>query len=165
MADLWAWVDEQRDSNIEKFNRLLQLGKRTWTPQHVFNRCCVKWLVYGPQQYDPYGDDYFDEYNPRNGCPGQHKCNRDHPCIALNYDSESNSTIATLTHQLDPFVEFLSTLIADGKATKLPHLVYRVDGFLRPTLTAFKSQNRFGNHLIKIEKGHWRRLMKLRLLS
>ena len=153
MADLWAWVDEQRDSNREKFNRLLQLGKRTWTPQHVFNRCCVKWLVDGPQQYDPYGDDYFDEYNPRNGCPGQHKCNRDHPCIALNYDSESNSTIATLTHQLDPFVEFLSTLIADGKATKLPHLVYRVDGFLRPTLTAFKSQNRFGNHLIKIEKG------------
>jgi len=65
MADLWAWVDEQRDSNREKFNRLLQLGKRTWTPQHVFNRCCVKWLVDGPQQYDPYGDDYFDEYNPR----------------------------------------------------------------------------------------------------
>lgn len=154
MGEVWAWVDEQRDNNREKFNRLLQLGRETWTPKNVFNRCCVKWLVDGPKRYDPYGDDYFDEYNLRNGCPGEHKCKRAHPFIALNFDAESTSTIATLSHQLDPFEEYFSTLVKEGKATGIPHSsVYRVAGYLRPNLTALKSQNGFGNHLIKVEKG------------
>eukprot|EP00956_Cyclotella_meneghiniana_P007849 scaffold10472_cov93-Cyclotella_meneghiniana.AAC.1 len=114
MADLWAWVDEQRDSNREKFNRLLQLGKRTWTPQHVFNRCCVKWLVDGPQQYDPYGDDYFDEYNPR---------------VMVARGSTNATEIILVSHliMIQNRTLQLQRSPINGKATKLPHLVYRVD--------------------------------------
>ena len=155
MDEVYAWVEDERAKNSQRFYRLLELGRRTWTPQSIFNRCCVKWLIDGGKRQDHYDeyDSFFDEYNVRSGCAGQHKCKRDHPFIELSFDEGSKSTIATLSHRLDPFVTYFDKLVSEGKATKLPHSVYKLNGYLRPSITSLRSNTPFGNHLIKIEKG------------
>ncbi|KAL3774868.1 hypothetical protein ACHAWO_001183 [Cyclotella atomus] len=156
MDEVYAWVEDKRAQNQQQFRRLLEQGRTKWTPTSIFNRCCVKWLMDGPKQVDHYSgfdDDFFDEYHVRSGCQGQSHCKRDHPSIALGYDAESKSTIATLSHKLDPFVTYFDGLVAEGKATRLPHSVYRVDGFLRPNITSLRSHHGFGNHLISVLNG------------
>lgn len=153
MDEVYAWVEDQRAANQVSFRRLLEQGRRKWTPTGIMNRCCVKWLMDGSRQFDQYDDFIFDEYNVRAGCEGQRKCKREHPCVMLGYDTNSRATIATLSHKLDPFLNYFDGLVAEGKAAKLPHSVYSIDGYLRPNLTALKSHNGFGNHLISIEKG------------
>ena len=155
MDEVYAWVEDERAKNSQRFYRLLERGRRIWTPQSIFSRCCVKWLIDGGQRQDHYDqyDCFFDEYNPRNGCPGQHKCKREHPFIELTFDPESKSTIATLSHRLDPFISYFDTLVSQGKATKLPHSIYKLNGYLRPSLTALRTNTPFGNHLIKVAKG------------
>ncbi|KAL7527963.1 hypothetical protein ACHAWF_002381 [Thalassiosira exigua] len=150
--DLWGWVDDQRDKNRREFQRLLDRGRRVWTPAQVFNGCCVKWLVDGPDRrtYDEY--DYLDEYSPRNGCNGR-TCGRDHPFISLRFDSQRNGTVATMSHRLDPFVNCLNGLVEEGKAFPHSATVYNIDGYLRANWTALRSHGGFGSHLIKMEEG------------
>ena len=146
MDDVYAWVEEQRDINRRKFAQLLEQGRQIWTPRNVFNTCCVKWLIDGRRSSDA----YLDEYNPRNGCSS---CNRHHPVITLGFDCESNSTTATLSHPLDPFLNYFDKLVAEGKAQRCTSTVYKLDGYLRPNYTALESYSGFGRHLIKIEDG------------
>ena len=148
--DVYAWVDEQRDKNRRKFAQLLEEGRQIWTPRNIFNTCCVKWLVDGRKKN--YEDDFysFDEYSPRNGCTS---CERDHPMITLGFDSDSNSTTATLSHRLDPFLHYFEGLVAEGKAQRSTSTVYKLDGYLRPNFTALRSYDGFGSHLIKVDDG------------
>jgi len=144
--DVFAWVDDQRERNSRAFYQLLEQGRATWTPRYIFNRCCVKWLVDGNVEYG----EYYDEYSPRNGCNGG--CNRDHPCITLQFDANAKSTIATLSHPLDPFVRCLDCLVAQEKAWPLSATEYCLDGYLRANETFLCSQNGFGSHLIKVAR-------------
>jgi len=123
-----------------------------WTPNNIFNRCCVKWLVDGDDRgYDVDGyPGIFGEYSPRRGCNGR-RCNRDHPTIILRFDAAACVTIATISHRLDPFVRCLNNL--DGA---WPHsaTVWRITGYLRHVETALRSRDTgFGGHLVKVEPG------------
>lgn len=149
MADLWGWVEDQREKNSRAFYRLLEQGRSTWTPRDILNRCCVKWLVDGGARYDEYGG-FYDEYSPRNGCSG---CSRDHPCITLRFNANTNMTIASMSHRLDPFVRCLNGLVSEEKAWPHSATEYHLDGYLRPNETVLRSHDGFGSHLIKVPKG------------
>ena len=156
MADISGWVADQRENNRRSFARLLEHGRQVWTPRHIFNRCCLKWLVDG--HHDAHA---YDPYSPRNGCNG-YGCGREHPSLTLRFDTASNTTVATLSHALDPFVNFMKELVACGFAA--PHAVeeennhdsvleYRLEGYLRTNKSvmenAVRKSNHFGNHLYK----------------
>jgi len=146
MDRVYAWVEGRQERNIREFYRILEQGRRVWTPNNIFNRCCVKWLVDG----DDRRYDVFDEYSPRRGCNGR-RCNRDHPTIILRFDAAACVTIATISHRLDPFVRCLNNL--DGA---WPHssTVWRITGYLRPVETALHSRDTgFGGNLVKVEPG------------
>lgn len=152
MHDVYAWVDEQRETNQREFNRLLAQGRQLWTPTQIFNTCCVKWLVDGNDRgYDPWGG--RDEYSPRNGCDGR-RCNRAHPCIRLSFDTANKQTVATMSHRLDPFVNCLNNLVEEERAWPHSATVYHLNGYLRANETALREYDGFGRHLIKVERGH-----------
>ena len=134
------WIEEQRQKNRRRFYELLEEGRKKWTPRNIFNRCCVKWLVDGPRVQDP-----CDKYSPRNGCT---RCSRDHPCITLGFDEDSKVTIATISHLLDPFLNYFDWLVAEGKAQRVSSTEYHLDGHLRSNLTVLKSYGCFGGHLV-----------------
>ncbi len=149
MADVFGWADEQREKRRREFFQLLQRGRDIWTPRHIFNRCCVKWLIQGRIQYDEYGGFYDTPFDRRDGCNG---CNRDHPCITLRFDVTTKSTIAHLSHRLDPFVQFLNGLVAEEKAWPQSASEYQVNGYLRPNISLFRQHRHFGGHLVKVEQ-------------
>lgn len=147
METVNAWVDDQRERNNREFYHLLEQGRQVWTPNDIFKRCCVKWLVDGGDRRDD-GYGFCDSYSPRNGCDGR-RCNRDHPRITLRFDAATGTT-ATMSHRLDPFVRCLINL--DGA---WPHnaTVYHLNGYLRTNETALRSHDGFGGHLVEVEPG------------
>mmetsp|Transcript_39858 Transcript_39858/g.72938 ORF Transcript_39858/g.72938 Transcript_39858/m.72938 type:complete len:506 (-) Transcript_39858:76-1593(-) len=148
MDQVYAWVDDRRERNSREFYRLLEQGRQVWTPNDIFKRCCVEWLVDGEDSGDD-GYELYDAYSPRNGCD-ERRCNRDHPHITLRFDAATGTTIATISHRLDPFVRCLNNL--DGA---WPHnaTVYHLNGYLRRNETALRSHDGFGGHLVKVEPG------------
>jgi hypothetical protein len=100
-------------------------------------------------QYDEYGGFYDDPFDPPSGCNG--RCNRDHPCITLRFDANTKSTIANLSHRLDPFVQCMNGLVEEGKAWPYSASEYQISGYLRSNVTLLRSHNGFGRHLVKVE--------------
>ena len=62
-------------------------------------------------------------------------------------------TTATLSHSLDPFLDYFDGLVADGKAQRVGNKTYQLDGFLRSNETNLRSYNGFGSHLVKVKTG------------
>lgn len=149
MADVFGWADDQREKMRREFYQLLQRGREIWTPRHIFNSCCVKWLIEGRIQHDEYGGFYDSPFERTSGCNG---CNRDHPCITLRFDVNTKSTIAHLSHRLDPFVHFMNGLVAEEKAWPQSASEYQINGYLRPNITLFRQHRGFGGHLVKVEQ-------------
>lgn len=87
----------------------------------------------------------FMTFDRKSGCNG---CNRDHPFITLRFDVTTKSTIAHLSHRLDPFVQFMNSLVAEEKAWPQSASEYQINGYLRPNLTLFRQHRGFGGHLI-----------------
>ena len=147
--DVYAWADDQRERKRREFYRLLQRGRDIFTPRHIFDRCCVKWLIDGSIQHDEYGGFYDDPFDPPSGCNGG--CNRDHPCITLRFDVDTKSTIAHLSHRLDPFVQCMNGLVEEGKGWPQSASEYQINGYLRANKTLLRSHDGFGSHLVKVE--------------
>mmetsp|Transcript_34003 Transcript_34003/g.50133 ORF Transcript_34003/g.50133 Transcript_34003/m.50133 type:complete len:117 (+) Transcript_34003:102-452(+) len=81
--DVYAWADDQRERRRREFYRLLQRGRDIFTPRHIFDRCCVKWLIDGSIQRDEYGGFYDDPFDPPSGCNGGCKFEDDGPiCLS-----------------------------------------------------------------------------------
>ena len=139
--DVFAWVDDQRERRRREFYRLLQRGREIWTPRHIFDRCCVKWLIHGRIQHDEYGGFYNDPFDPPSGC---NSCSRDHPYITLRFDVTTKSTIAHLSHRLDPFVQCMNGLVAEGKAWPQSASEYQINGYLRANITLLRQHRGFG---------------------
>jgi hypothetical protein len=106
----------------------------------------------------PFGDndsEYLDSgfVRLKNGswtCPGC--CNRLHPTVTLFF--EGGRTVAILTSRLDPFVNYLDGLVADGSAARKTPFYYELDGFLRENLDRLrKKQDLFGSHLVNVAMG------------
>lgn len=146
--EVYAWAEDQRDRRRREFFELLQRGRDIWTPRHIFNRCCVKWLIDGRIQHDEYGGFYDSPFDPKKGCNG---CSRDHPCITLRFDVTTKSTIAHLSHRLDPFLHYMDGLVEEGTARPQSASEYKIDGYLRPNVTLIRSHDGFGRHLVKVE--------------
>ena len=145
MDEVWAWVEDQRVDNRSRFDRFLAEQRKIWTPSRVFRRCCVKWIADGAPLPNDY--DFYDEYSFRNGCC-RLRCSRDHPKITLSFDSERNVTLATMSHQLDPFCNYFSQRLEEETAWPQSAFVYQLDGFLRPNLTNLRET--FKSHLISV---------------
>jgi hypothetical protein len=60
---------------------------------------------------------------------------------------------ATLSHRLDPFLNYFDWRVAKGTAQCSSNTVYHLDGYLWHNLTAIRSYDGFGGHLIKVEQG------------
>ena len=149
MDQVFGWVEDQRERKRREFYRLLQRGRDIWTPRHIFDRCCVKWLIDGRiQHHDEYGGFYDSPFDPPSGC---NRCSRDHPCITLRFDVTTKSTIAHLSHRLDPFLQCMNGLVEEGKAGPQSASEYQINGYIRPNLTLLRSHDGFGGHLIKVE--------------
>ena len=149
MDEVYAWVDDEREKRRREFFQLLDRGRDIWTPRHIFDRCCVKWLIHGSiQPNDEYGGFYGSPFDPPKGCNG---CSRDHPCITLRYDATTKSTIAHLSHRLDPFLHYMNGLALKEEAWPHSASEYKIDGYLRPNLTDLRSHYGFGGHLVKVE--------------
>lgn len=149
MDAVYAWVDDQKESNRNKFYRFLDEQRQKWLPRHVFNRCCVKWLADGPLSYE---GEYDDPYSCRNGCRGD--CGREHPTIELDFDTGRNITTATLTHpELAPFRQYFQQCIDNGTAWVRDRSSYDLNGFLRENQTKLRRQDNFGSHLVTIAAG------------
>jgi hypothetical protein len=156
MDAAYAWGEDQQEEHRFRFNRFLGEQRKIWTPSHVFNRCCVRWLAdgdfNGEEDFDGYssGDsDYYDS-SFRNGCKGGSRCTGDHPKITLSFDRKQNVTLATISHQLDPFCNYFSQRCAEETARPQSAMVYKLGGFLRPNLT--KLQENFSSHLITVSR-------------
>ena len=147
-GEVYAWADDQRERKRREFFQLLDRGRDIWTPRHIFDRCCVKWLIHGRIQHDEYGGFYDSPFDPPKGCNG---CSRDHPCITLRFDVTTKSTIAHLSHRLDQFLHFMDGLVENGTAWPQSASEYKIDGHLRPNLNDLRSHDGFGGHLIEFE--------------
>jgi hypothetical protein len=146
MDEVMAWAEDQRHDRRSRFDRFLAEQRKIWTPSRVFNRCCVKWIADGaPSPADC--DEFYDGHSFRNGCDGR-RCNRNHPKITLSFDSERNVTLATMSHQLDPFCNYFSQRLEEETAWPQSATVYQLDRFLRPNLT--KLRETFTSHLISV---------------
>ena len=152
--DVFAWADEQREEKRENFTRFLSSQRQIWTPNHIFNRCCVRGLADGIYSNDDaaYGEDFCDPYSFRGGCRDGHICKYDHPTITLSFDEETKKTIATLSHRLDPFVEYFDGLVAAGSAKPQGNMAYELDGYIRHNNSALRNHNGFGSHLVEVDK-------------
>lgn len=153
MDEVYAWVEDQRTRNRDDFYSFLDQQRAIWTPRNVFNRCCAKWLADGNYTVwgDGYGDDYVDEYSFHNGCNGN--CGREHPRVVLSFDAERKSTIATISHQLDPFQRYFQERMNEDTAWIRDRSLYELNGFLRENDTKLRAQGHFGSHLVSIENG------------
>jgi hypothetical protein len=154
MDDIYAWAEDQREEKRDNFIRFLNSQRQIWTPAHIFNRCCVKWLADGTYSNDDafYGEDFCDPHSFRGGCRDGHVCRYDHPNITLRFDDETKKSIATLSHRLDPFVEYFDGLVAAGSAKPRGNMAYELDGYIRHNETALRNHTGFGSHLVEVDK-------------
>jgi hypothetical protein len=148
MDEVFAWVEDQRDRNRNDFYRFLEQQRNRWMPNHVFNRCCVKWLVDGNYTWD----EFQDEYSFRNGCQGN--CGREHPRIVLDFDVTRKVTTATLSHpELAPFQRYFQERVNQETAWVRDRSSYELNGFIRENQTKLRTQQYFGSHLVTVANG------------
>lgn len=140
MDEVFAWVADQRDRNRSGFYRFLEQQRNRWMPNHVFNRCCVKWLVDGNYTWD----EFQDEYSFCNGCQGN--CGREHPRIVLDFDVARKVTTATLSHpELAPFQRYFQECVNQETAWVRDRSSYELNGFIRENQTKLRTQQYFGS--------------------
>lgn len=133
-----------------------QEQRKIWTPPQALNRrCCVKWLADGKYQQN-------DELSPAGvGCSGI--ChNRAHPQITLSFSTDGNKTVAAISHELDPFIDYFESKVAKGEATLILPItagrrIYHLDGFIRPHLEDLQNHGGFGSHLVNASGNHLRK--------
>jgi hypothetical protein len=140
----------------QQWNRFVRRQKKVWSPADIFDRCCVKWLVYGKEDcaddafYDPFEDELNDGNIVGKGCD---YCELDHPAIALSFDKKLPETcVAVLSHPLKPFVTYMEKRVAEKTAIELKHGTYRLDGNLQKNLRALQKWEGFGKHLVTCKK-------------
>ena len=152
-AEAMAYGEEREFREHEKFNRFVRKQRAIWTPRHVFNKCCVKWLVYGKDDSYYDRDEIEDQWNDGNvvgrGCD---YCEKEHPRIQLSYDPELNVTVVKLSHLLDPFVSCMEALVADGSGRKVSADKYHLDGYLRENVKKMMKYAKFGKHLVSFKR-------------
>lgn len=122
-------------------------ARDTWKPYKICKDCCAVWLVDGPLRCS-------DSYRIK-GCGGG--CGGHHPSIKLQFDAATNTTKASLSHALDPFVACFQRLVREGKAVRISNTEYRLHDYIRPVETAIRSHGGFGNHLVVVA-GRYKRL-------
>mmetsp|Transcript_28218 Transcript_28218/g.40894 ORF Transcript_28218/g.40894 Transcript_28218/m.40894 type:complete len:485 (-) Transcript_28218:114-1568(-) len=153
MDEVYTWVEDKRkDEGRKAFFSFLSEQRQIWTPSHIFNQCCVKWLADGDPDLDEDDDGYFDEYSCRNGCDGS-RCDRDHPRITLRFDASDGATVATVSHRLGPLLQYFNRRVSEGTAWPHGSTEYQLNGYIRENLTDMCSQDEFGGHLVKIKQG------------
>ena len=151
-----AWGMEQEEEYAEEFDQLVREQRAIWTPRDVFDTCCTKWLVNGPEDKsnDAHLQKHLYDWNDGNvaslGCDN---CSLAHPTINLSFDSKRGVTVATISHLLDPFVRCMEGLMTNGSAQKVSEKVYRLDGYIRENVPKIRRGNSdIGKHLVRLTK-------------
>ena len=160
-----VWWEAKQSERRQRFLEFLEEQHAFWTPGPIFDRCCIKWLAGGAKSED-FVDD-FDVYDFRRGCEyGSNQCPREHPVVTLSYQ-EDTGTVASLTHMLDPFVNYFEKRVQEGTATLMviptgtknkkdtSCRTYQLNGYLRKNRTMMTTGNDcpFGLHLVQVSPG------------
>jgi hypothetical protein len=143
-----------------EWDEFVKQQRMVWTPPDLFEQCCPRWLASGRLQEfghttgatttHPSEDDETQEW-PCTGC-----CNKRHPSITLFFDEKRTTTIAVLSHRLDPFTIILDGRVEEGSAIRKSPLYYELKGYLRENLSQLRRHHEHGGlgpHLVKVAMG------------
>ena len=154
-----AWGEEQEMEAEDNWNRFVRRQQAIWTPKDIFQKCCVKWLVNGPEDrpnwytvVDPFEDQWNDGNLPHLGCD---YCQKNHPVIDLSFDEEKGCVIALLRYPLDPFVIVMDVLVNQGVAQKIEDdpIRYKLEGSIHDIVKRIRKMNTVvKKHLLRYTK-------------
>ena len=148
LTEMSEWMEAQREKNEEKLKALAEAQKKLWTPAVVFDRCCSKWLADGPE-IQPSGYQAGSALAAK-GCSGA--CGKGHPRITLEWKSKQCTAVATVSHELDPFIKYFQELCDQGlaKTSASNKMHYELKGFLKEHVDRLEQSAPFGMHLVKV---------------
>jgi len=148
LTEMSEWMEAQREKNEEKFKALAEAQRKFWTPASVFDGCCSKWLADGPE-IQPSGYQAGSSLAAK-GCSGA--CGKGHPRITLEWKNKPGAAVATVSHDLDPFVKYFEELCHGGFARKSERnkMHYELKGFLKEHMDKLEQSAPFGMHLVKV---------------
>jgi hypothetical protein len=143
-----------------EWDEFVKQKRMVWTPLDLFEQCCPRWLASGRLQEfghiteatttNPSEEDQTQEW-PCTGC-----CHKRHPTITFFFDEERTTTIAVLSHRLDPFTTILDRRVEEGSAIRKSPLYYELQGYLRENLSQWRRRHEHGGlgpHLVKVAIG------------
>lgn len=137
MVEVSEFNQRQEEEAAKRLAEMKTQQRKIWSPEHLFDRCCINWLVYGAF-----------------GCQGG--CGQEHPRITLDYNAKSGST-ARLSHLLDPFVACFDHLCRQKQAKKSekePQLYY-LNEFLEPVMNQIQQKAPATEHSSKEKHPHF----------
>jgi len=139
LMELSDWMQSQSEAADAAWHSLVREQQDYWTPRAVWKDCCPVWL----QQQG--GE-----------CRGG--CSLDHPRIVLEWNPETNGATATLTHALDPMIDYFRELCRQGKAISSSSgddddnkTRYNLIGFLQEHVDLLQAHTGFGRHLVQVK--------------
>jgi hypothetical protein len=120
------YMESQREIASKRRRKLESEAKQKWTPTNILNSACIPWLMEGMEVAGHGGDAIGSAVALSMGCSGG--CGKVHPRITLSFSSSSSDKSssdagesfakATLSHSLDPFIDYFDNLCQEGLATK-----------------------------------------------
>ena len=142
LMELSDWMQSQSEAADAAWHALVREQQDYWTPHAVWNHCCPVWL-----QQQQGGE----------SCRGG--CSLDHPRIVLEWNPETNGATATLTHPLDPLIDYFQELCRQGKAISSSSgddgddnkTTYNLIGFLQEHVDLLQAHTGFGRHLVQVK--------------
>lgn len=148
LTEMSEWMEAQREKSEEKAKALAAAQRKLWTPASVFDQCCSKWLADGPE-IQPSGCKAGSTMAAK-GCSGA--CGKEHARVLLEWNTHRGVAVASVSHKLDPFVNYFEGLCREGFAKKSDsnELCFELNGFLKEHVDKMEQSVPFGMHLVKV---------------
>ena len=105
------YVAKQQEIASNRRQVLEEEARRQWGRENL-ESVCVPWLMEG-REVPGHGGGAIGNVV---GCSGG--CSKSHPRITLSFDGEKNCCYASISHRLDPFINYFSKLCQEGLASK-----------------------------------------------
>ena len=140
MTEMSEWMEKRQEEAAKKMAAVEEEQRKIWTPNEVFDQCCTQWLADGNEILG------LQPGQASKGCNGG--CGKAHPRITLDF--QNGQTLATLSHELDPFLKHFDDLCAQGLARRNNASNYELTGFIPTHHEKLKQSITIGSHLVKV---------------
>jgi hypothetical protein len=165
MTELSEWMEEQQAQAEEILAATKEEQRKVWTPTDLWEQCCTPWLAHGPEISMCATSSRTGFSNNSKGCSGG--CGKDHPRVTLEFalvshddGKQHQQAVATLSHALDPFVNYFVSLCKEGLASPCAYdddddddkTRYYLTGYLHIHLEKMHKEAPFPSHLIKVSR-------------